>query len=478
MPKISSLSKLPELTASLKTLMGTASIPGMSLAVVSEKRIWAGELGVANIETKESVTNKTVFEAASLSKTIFAYLVKKMNFPLDKPFSEILSSEELQSVLKARSLDHLPEAKNFTAKMVLSHQTGLPNFGKAPEGPLETDKFKYSGTGYRYLQTVLKKKTGKTLNELAKQYVFEPLNMTHSTFGWSEKLATGHDELNHPIKPHEEDSEEDSEEHAKENAAASLHTTASDYALFLQAVISDPTFFKQPVNVPDSQLTWGLGWGLQEENNIAFHWGDNGIFKAFVAIKLDTKTAIVYFANSENGLAIAQDVVTPIVGDVQSIFDWLHSAYRYEQHDSPNFEANLKGKAAEISGNYEEAKTHYSTLPDDEAMKRRIQNLDDLIKAKATPLNIDAETLQKYVGQYDGPKITMESDGYLHLTYGKTFRLIPLSETKFAAEHDSGIQFEFKRDNDGNGIEIIAHLASGGTMPSSRDPAELTNTAS
>lgn len=328
---------------------------------------------------------------------------------------------------------------------------------------VEKGKFRYSGAGYHLLQAVLEKKEGKSLNKLAKQYVFEPLKMTHSSFGWDEKQATGHDELNHPT-PREISHEE--------NAAASLSTTASDYALFLKAALSDPIFFNLHVDVPNSQLAWGLGFGLQKDSKV-FHWGDNGIFKAFVAINLKEKTAIVYFANSVNGLAIAQDVVTPIMGKMQPTFDWLLTqSYEYEQHDSPSWQNMFNGRKAEAVGNYEEAKSYYSKPPENPTIQRRIKFLDDLMTADTL---VHEEILKKYVGQYDGPKVTLEPDGYLHLTYGKTFRLIPLSETRFAAEHDSSKQFEFTSDDDGNGTQVIAHFTNGSTMASSRKAEELSD---
>ncbi len=479
MPSISSLSKLSELKATqhLSSLMKKASIPGMSIAVISNGRIWVSALGEANAESKEPVTNETAFEAASLSKTAFTYLVKKMNFPLDKPFSEILSQKELESVLKSQSLDHIPEATEFNAKMVLSHQTGLPNFGNKSKSPLETGKFKYSGIAYCYLQAIIEKKTGISLNELAKQYVFDPLKMNHSTFGRSGHQATGHDELNHPVK---------NPESSKENAAASLHTTASDYARLIEAILNDPTSFKEYVEVPDSELSWGLGLGLQK-NNIAFHWGDNGISKAFVAINTKDKSAIVYFANSEHGLAIAQDVVTPVVGDMQPTFDWLHKAYGYERygyerHDSPTRKEMLKGKAAEVSGNYIEAKTHYSNVselkPDDNRIKHQIQNLNDLIKVKANPINVDSEILKKYAGQYDEIKIAMDEEGHLQLVYGITYHLIPLSENKFAVKNDATMQVEFITDDNGNGTKLLTHFLLGPPMETPRNEEELTASTS
>jgi hypothetical protein len=41
---------------------------------------------------------------------------------------------------------------------------------------------------------------------------------------------------------------------------------------------------KQEPKELSKTLFWGLGWGIQRENNslMLWHWGDNGVFKAFV----------------------------------------------------------------------------------------------------------------------------------------------------------------------------------------------------
>lgn len=53
-------------------LMQRALIPGMSAAAISNGQpAWTEALGVANVESREPVTDSTIFEAASLSKPLF-----------------------------------------------------------------------------------------------------------------------------------------------------------------------------------------------------------------------------------------------------------------------------------------------------------------------------------------------------------------------------------------------------------------------
>ena len=75
--------------------MESARIPGMTVAVIEEGEIVRTDLlGVANAETGEPVTAHTLFEAASLSKPVFATAVLRMaergEIDLDQPLHELL----------------------------------------------------------------------------------------------------------------------------------------------------------------------------------------------------------------------------------------------------------------------------------------------------------------------------------------------------------------------------------------------------
>ncbi|KTC76957.1 serine hydrolase domain-containing protein [Legionella brunensis] len=121
----------------------------------------------------------------------------------------------------------------------------------------------------------------------------------------------------------------------KPKAINSLRTTAKDYASFVKYLMNnkpleDPfvpqVFMTEDKgragligvakgNIPDSDLThvaWGLGWGLQTEGKkatTAYHSGDMNDCRAWVAINLNDKTAVVYFANSHNGHILADQII-------------------------------------------------------------------------------------------------------------------------------------------------------------------------
>jgi CubicO group peptidase (beta-lactamase class C family) len=335
------------LQTDIPKLMQAAEIPGLSIAVIRDGTLaWSGALGVLDSKTGAPVQPDTVFPAASLSKPVFASIVLRLAgrgvLDLDKPLWTYLPTERLQ---------HDERGKRITARMVLSHTTGLPNWGpeKLPFNADPGERFGYSGEGYVYLQKVVEKLTGLPLQDLARKEVFEPLGMTRTSFAWEPSFAggavTGMDPFGRP---------QEIPQDRGANAAASLLTTAGDYARFLLALLDGRILPKETVDAmlspqvripgelfdPKSppgtgEVAWGLGWGLQRrgagEPFWFWHWGDNGGFRAWITMSREARTGVVYFTNSAEGLSIAEAVAALAVGADQPAFGRLG----YERYDAP-----------------------------------------------------------------------------------------------------------------------------------------------
>jgi CubicO group peptidase (beta-lactamase class C family) len=317
-------------------------VPGASLALIRNgKTVWLHAFGIKNAKTTAPVTTDTIFEAASLSKPVFAYGVLKLvdqgKLGLDIPLTTYLPKPYITGD---------PRLEKITARLVLSHRTGFPNWrgddGKLPIYFTPGERFSYSGEGYIYLQRVVEKITGKPLNEYMIQAVFNPLGMTSSSYIWRPSFdaltATGHDDDGKPTDKWKPD---------EAGAASTLNTTAKDYALFVEAVLNgkglkpatlhemetpqialDPTCricIKQEPKQLSHELAWGLGWGIQQKEGEEelWHWGDNGSFKAFVMANTKTKSAIVIFANSSHGLDFAEPLVDEAMSTDVLAFAWL-----------------------------------------------------------------------------------------------------------------------------------------------------------
>jgi Beta-lactamase len=329
-------------------LVTEAMVPGMSSAIIQ-----GGQLssyiccGARQVQAPDVVDEHTVFDAASLSKTVFAHavlqLVDQRCLSLDRPLSAYLPDY-------VRGDDR---AAAITARHVLSHSSGFPNWRNL-DVPLKAyfqpgDRFSYSGEGFLYLQKAVEAITGEKLHSLAARLVLQPFGMTRSSYIWDWNFepnrAYPHDDFGSPArggKPGEG------------NAAWSLQTTAADYARFLLAVLDGSrlqpetaqAWLSPEITVQHSSiqnlaettegevstgLGWGLGWGLELAENNFFHWGDNGSFKAFTIGSLQRQNAFVCFWNGAGGFATAPELIATFMPGDRPSLAWLD----YERLDGP-----------------------------------------------------------------------------------------------------------------------------------------------
>ena len=347
----------------IPNLMKLSDVPGISAALVRDgKIVWSKGFGFANAETKEPVTNETIFEAASLSKVVFAYGVLKLvdegKIDLDVPLNKYLGN----------NYDVGDDARLnlITARRVLSHTGGFPNWrsdenGKLPINFTPGEKFSYSGEGFVYLSKVVEKITAMPLEDFMQKTVLIPLGMTNSSFQWQDRFKTNgayrHDLIGNKLFRNQG---------KNVNAAASLRTTAEDYAKFVAALLNGKglkkktlsEMFAPQINVSEKspQVFWGLGVGLEttDEGKSFWHWGDQGDTKAYFTAFLPRKDAIIYFANSPNGLSITKEILDDAIGGKHPAV--AHLDYGRYDNDPPRtlLKAIIEKSAAEALKNYRE----------------------------------------------------------------------------------------------------------------------------
>ena len=255
-------------------LMDRYHVPGLSVAVINDFQIeWADAWGVADVQTGELVREETLFQAASISKTIAAMAslkaVQDGAFALDDDINAVLTSWKLP-VISASSSDRV------TPRMLMSHTAGLGDGlgfpGYEPHATLPTiwdildglapsntrpvrlvrrplSAFHYSGGGTMVQQLALMDALRLPFPTIAAQSVFDPIGMTNSTFqqplsAERARQARAHDGTGSTMA-------------AKwfiypELAAAGLWTTPTDLARF--AIEVQDTLRGQSRRVLDRQL--------------------------------------------------------------------------------------------------------------------------------------------------------------------------------------------------------------------------------
>lgn len=350
-PLLSTVQTKSEVVAALDSvipgLMAKARIPGMSVALIWDGTVaWEKGYGTRDKATGEPVDTRTVFEAASLTKPFFAALamtlVSSGVLDLDRPLVEYIPKDSIESAM-GHSFDEpgfrADWAKRVTTRMVLSHSSGLPHGQRGKPYPILFEpgtRFSYSADGYIMLQMAIERLLGEALGETMSKRIIRPLHMDRSSMVWDDRFsanaAVGHSLLGIPNGA--------VRKYARANAAASLYTTAGDYARFVAALMTGSLPGSPPVDLmltPQitvaESVSWSLGFGIERTSSgpAFFQWGDYGIFRNYVVALRGHGRALVYLTNSFYGLAIGEDLVPVAMGYNEDFgLRWLH----YEPYDS------------------------------------------------------------------------------------------------------------------------------------------------
>lgn len=293
-----------DVVALASALLVEHETPGAAIGFVhgAERTIVAaGSRG----QRRGPVEHDTIFAAASLTKPLFAAgvmaLVDDGVLELDRPLGEYLHSPYLPDDDRAASI---------TARMVLSHTTGFPNWREGsddrvhpPHGRLRLrwtpgTRWGYSGEGFCYLQQVVEQLSATPVAEYLADAVLRPLGMTSSSLVWSghddPRLAIGHTEGGEERSPFQPP--------APKAAAGGLFTTAPDYLRFLEHCMANEQRMFVPHVQIDEELAWGLGWGLEiDSDNTAWQWGNDPGYKNFVIGSPAERSGVVVFTNGDRG---------------------------------------------------------------------------------------------------------------------------------------------------------------------------------
>jgi len=277
-----------EIHETVSRLMKAAEVTGAGLAVFDDGKIaLLKAFGVRDKERNLPLTVDSVMSAASFSKVAFAYmamqLVDEGILDLDKPVYQYLP-KPLPEYSNYKDLAGDPRQKRITARMLLSHTSGFPNWRR-----LEDDqklkihfepgsRFAYSGEGIVLLQLVVETITKVPLEEAMQQHVFRPLGMKRSSMVW-------HDRFEH------------------EFPTLSNQTTDENKGI---------------------RLSYGLGWGLYwtPYGRAFFKEGHDDGWRNYTVCFDKAKSGIVLMTNSENGEGIYKDILESVLRNTFTPIEW------------------------------------------------------------------------------------------------------------------------------------------------------------
>jgi CubicO group peptidase (beta-lactamase class C family) len=312
-------------------------VPGIALGVLkNNKIIYAKGFGVRNLETKESVTTRSLFHMASVSKPFVATAIMQL-------------VEKGKVKLEGKLVDYLPyfkmddeRYKTITIGQMLSHISGIPDVEdyewdkpQYDDGAAERyirsltkekliaapgEKFNYSNMAFDILADVIARASGMTFEAYMKENIFKPLQMNDSTFYKpdvpNELATTPHvisDQLNFTVSvskiyPY-------NRAHAP---SSTLHSNVMDMMNWAIANLNKGAFKNRRTLQPSTQeLMWkphaetgwkidayknvGLSWfmGKYKDHPIIFHGGGDEGYRTFFLLLPEQSTAIVTLGNSD-----------------------------------------------------------------------------------------------------------------------------------------------------------------------------------
>ncbi|MEM7116682.1 MAG: serine hydrolase domain-containing protein [Chloroflexota bacterium] len=308
--------------------MATRNIPGLAYAVINDGEVvHQNRFGYANLADQTPISEETIFEGGSISKPMFAFFVmtfvEEGKLDLDRPLHDYFPHPDM---------GHDERAKHITARMVLSHRSGFPNWRENEEdGQLRlyfepgTD-YLYSGEGYQYLAMVLREieqTDWAGLEQIFQERVAQPIGLEHTVY-----IQTAYTRAN-KAEPYDADGQrfdwENGDWFLKEDgnffAPSSLHSEPVDFAKWMIAVMNEKLLMpasyaellKRHSTVPsnDIELFYTLGFFTLPFplNDVYAHSGNNVGFGSWFALEQEKDWGFVMLTNSDNGELFGEELL-------------------------------------------------------------------------------------------------------------------------------------------------------------------------
>lgn len=264
----------------------------------------------------------TIFNVASLTKPVTAIIALKLvslgKWNLDEPIYKYWTDPDIAND---------PRNKKLTTRLILSHQTGFLNWRWMNENKKLNfqfepgTKYQYSGEGMEYLRKALEKKFNKSLQQLASELIFQPLNMNDTRYVWDKNIDTSRLAIGYDKKGNEYETIKNK----TPNAADDLLTTIEDYGNFLVSVLNGDGLTKKVFEEMTTKQVastkgkhFGLGFEIYDLGNSEYalsHGGtDNGVQTIFFIFP-KTKNGLLIFTNSDTGVSVYENLLNHYLGE-------------------------------------------------------------------------------------------------------------------------------------------------------------------
>lgn len=326
-----------DVEANLRETIGDAVdgglYPGMLVLVRSGDRTTVLAGGVADQSTGEPLTAEHRFVAGAVTQPVLAAtvlrLVEEGELDLDDTVATWLPGL-------------LEDGRRITVEQLLTHTSGLANFGEAPgfERLIETqepdpaelvrraeslepafapgDGPEYSPTNPVVLGLLVEKATGEPLAATLEEWIFRPLRMRHSSLAWGGRSTA-------PVAHgYSEDEDVTESNHAAwAGAAGGVVSTVGDVRRFFDALwageVVGPELterMRTPLPGQDPSARWQYGWGV---GHVDFRCGravgDNGYIAGYMNeawTLLSSDREVVVMANTYDEMTSTGDVTRAV----------------------------------------------------------------------------------------------------------------------------------------------------------------------
>jgi CubicO group peptidase (beta-lactamase class C family) len=483
------------------TWLSENNVPAAGIGIIENGEIKYVKV-FGELKKGEPAPDNTIFSVASITKPVVAMLTLKLvesgQWNLDEPLDNYWIDPDV-----ADNTFH----KKLTTRIVLTHQTGFPNWRK---GKLAFEfepgtNYQYSGEGFEYLRRAIEKKFNKSLAVLADSILFKPIGMKDSRLCWDKKIDESRFACWHDSKGNIYSTS--MPKGSGVNAAASFITTVEDLCKFSIYVMNgfdlSPDVYNdmiKPHLKVKEHCARGLGWEVVSDlaggEYALEHAGSDAGVKTRFFLLPKSKRGLVILTNGDNGVFVYNNVIREVLESGQTLLDYLSGSdthkvialtneildgYVGDYLDSygRNLSITREDSTLKFTGNslptvklYPESEKKFFLKDFD--VQFEFANEDSLIlisngkidwtakKIKQQPvINLSDEILERYIGTYvrldkNSDINVMKGDGSTLKMSGETvppMDLFPTGEYMFFAK-GFPFQFEFVTDESGKIIKM------------------------